>query len=84
MSDTFFTLSGEHLTQDGSVGKLTRLLTTPLRNTRRAANLHRQIRQSSQLRVTIGAGNEMDGWITTEPSLVDLLEPESWQRLASA
>jgi predicted SAM-dependent methyltransferase len=63
------------------VGTLSQLIPQPLRRTLAARRLRRQIEEANDLRVMIGAsGTDMDGWIATEQSLVDLLQPETWAR----
>lgn len=60
---------------------LTRLLRKPFRQTILAAKLRKRIQEASDLRIMIGAsGTELDGWIPTEQSLVDLLAPQTWER----
>ena len=60
---------------------LARIVPQPFRQMLLARRLRRRIEVADGLRVMIGAsGTEMEGWIATEQSLVDLLQPASWER----
>jgi predicted SAM-dependent methyltransferase len=44
--------------------------------------IEKKIQQSSDLKIIIGAAHtEIDGWISTNRDVLDLLKPDRWQRL---
>jgi predicted SAM-dependent methyltransferase len=61
------------------VGAIARIITRPLRNILSAHQLRGRIRSATSLRIIVGAGGTgEEGWIPTEQSLVDLLQPNTW------
>ena len=52
-----------------------------LRRRRRARAFQKQLRGIDPLRLIIGAGGtDQSGWLATEQSQLDLLQPDAWQR----